>query len=133
MIPKDSMNLAITKEDWKQQWRGRRESTASSESGLHFGCYIAGCQLDHITYFHALKATLVIKRGVVLDRWARGLSIMLEIIYGCPLITKLCSVLFMEADFNSTNKIIYGQQMLQIVRQYKLMPDKIYSKKMIGR
>jgi hypothetical protein len=23
LIPKDSMNLGITKEDWKQQWKGR--------------------------------------------------------------------------------------------------------------
>jgi hypothetical protein len=129
MIPKDSMNLDISKNDWKKQWKGRRESAASSESGLHFGHYIAGCQSDHIAYFHALKATLVVKRGIVLDRWAHGLSVMLEKIYGCPLITKLCSILLMEADFNLTNKIIYSQWMLQVVRQYKLMPEEIYSKK----
>jgi hypothetical protein len=35
----------------------------------------------------------------------------------------------MEVDFNSTNKIIYGQRMLQTVRRYKLMPEEIYSKK----
>jgi hypothetical protein len=54
---------------------------------------------------------------------------MLEKIYGCALITKLCSILLMEADFNSTNMIIYGQQMLQVVKQYKLMPEEIYTKK----
>ncbi len=89
MIPKDSMNLDISKNDWKKQWKGRQESTAYSESGLHFGHYISGCQSDHIAYFHARKATLVVKRGIVLDRWARGLSVMLEKIYGCALITKL--------------------------------------------
>jgi hypothetical protein len=35
MVPKDSMKLSITKEDWKQQWKGRQESTSSSESALH--------------------------------------------------------------------------------------------------
>ncbi len=129
MIPKDSINLDISKNDWKKQWQGRWESTTSSESGLHFGHYIAGCQSDYIAYFHALKATLVVKRGVVLDRWARSLSVMLEKIYGCALIIKLCSILLMEADFNSTNKIIYSQRMLQVVRQYKLIPEEIYSKK----
>jgi hypothetical protein len=34
---------------------------------------------------------------------------MLEKIAGCALITKLRSILLMEADFNCTNKIIYGQ------------------------
>ncbi len=31
----------------------------------------------------------------------------------------------MEADFKSTNKIIYGQRMLQVVRNYRLMPEEI--------
>jgi hypothetical protein len=35
----------------------------------------------------------------------------------------------MEADYNATNKIIYGHRMLQVVRKYKLMPEEIYSKK----
>ena len=109
MVPKDSMKLSITKEDWKQQWKGKQESTYSSESGLHFGHYIAGCKLDHIAYFHALKATLVVKRGVVLDQWSRGLLVMLEKVFGCALITKLRSILLIEADFNATNKISYRQ------------------------
>ena len=54
---------------------------------------------------------------------------MLEKIFGCALITKLRSILLMEADFNSTNKIIYGQRMLQTVRRYRLMPEEICSEK----
>jgi hypothetical protein len=115
MVPKDSLDLSITRHDWRWQWKGRRESTSSSESGLHFGHYIAGCNSDYIAHFHALKATLIINRGIVLDRWARGLSVMLEKIFSCTLTTKLRSILLMEADFNSTNKIIYGQRMLQAV------------------
>jgi len=129
MIPINSLNMLITKEEWKQQWRGRRESTSSSESGLHFGHYIAGIASDHISYFHALKTSLIIRRGVVLDRWARGLSVMLEKMFGCALITKLRSILLMEADFNATNKIIYGQRMLQQARKYKLVPEEIYSER----
>jgi hypothetical protein len=93
MVPKDLLNLAISKEDWKRQWKGQRESTSYSESGLHCGHYIAGCELDHIAHFHALKATLVAKRGIVLDRWSRGLSVVLEKVFGCALITKLQSIL----------------------------------------
>ena len=47
MIPINSLNTLITKEEWSQQWRGRRKSTSSSESGLHFGHYIAGLCSDH--------------------------------------------------------------------------------------
>ncbi len=62
-----------------------------------------------------------------MERWARGLSIMLEKMFGCVLITKLWSILLMEVDFNATNKIIYGQQMLQQAKKYKLIPEEIYS------
>jgi hypothetical protein len=128
MIPIDSLDTVITKEKWKCQWKGCHESTSSLESGLHFGHYIAALRSDHASYFHALKATLIIQRGVVLERWAHGLSVMLKKMFGCALITKLQSILLMEADFNATNKIIYGQQMLHQVRKYKLIPEEIYSK-----
>ncbi len=35
----------------------------------------------------------------------------------------------MEADFNATNKIIYGRRMMDTARKYKLMPEEIFSKK----
>jgi hypothetical protein len=128
-IPKDSMNLSITSDDWMRQWKGRREATSSSESGLHFGHYIAGCASEQVAHLHALKSTLVINNGVVMERWARGLSVMLEKLFGCALITKLRSILLMEADFNATNKIVYGDRMLHNVRKYKMMPEEIYSEK----
>ncbi len=37
---------------------------------------------------------------------------MLEKIFGCALITKLLSILLMEADFNATNKMVYSVRML---------------------
>jgi hypothetical protein len=35
----------------------------------------------------------------------------------------------MEADFNSTNIVIYGIRMLANIRKYKLMPEEVYSKR----
>ncbi len=123
MIPQDSLNATITKNDWKRQWKGCRESMSSLELGLHFGHYIAGCDSGHVPYFHVLKAILIVKRGIVLERWFRGLPVMLEKVFGCALITKLRSILLMEADFNSTNKIINGNRMLDTARKYKLIPE----------
>jgi hypothetical protein len=87
MIPKDSLCTNISKEDWRSQWRGCQESTSSSELGLHFGLYIAGCLSDHISFFHALKAMLMLQRSIVLERWAQGLSVMLKKMFGCAFIT----------------------------------------------
>jgi hypothetical protein len=129
MIPEDSLKMFISKEDWRKQWRRWQKTTSSSELGLHFGHNIAGCELDHISFFHALRSTLVVKRGVILEQWARGLSVMLEKMFGCALITKSRSILLMEVDFNSTKKIIYGQRMPQTARDYKLIPEEIYSER----
>jgi hypothetical protein len=122
------LDTVITKEEWRRQWKDHRESTSSSELGLHFGHYIAALCSDHASYFYVLKATLIIWRGVVLEHWACSLSVMLEKMFGCALITKLRFILLMEANFNATNKIIYGQRMLHQVRKYKLIPEEIYSK-----
>jgi hypothetical protein len=35
----------------------------------------------------------------------------------------------MEADFNATNKIVYGNRLMKNVRKHNQMPDKIFSKK----
>jgi hypothetical protein len=52
---------------------------------------------------------------------------MLEKIFGCTLITKLRSILLTEADFNATNKTVYGIWMLDNVRKYRLMPEEVFS------
>jgi hypothetical protein len=53
---------------------------------------------------------------------------MLEKTLGVTLVTKLRAILLMEADFNTTNKIIYGNRMMVKAREHALMPKKIFSK-----
>jgi hypothetical protein len=127
-VPEDLVGISITKEDWGNHQGPTKEETASLVSGRHFGHYKAGLCSAYISYLQALQATLVVKRGIVLEQWSRGLSVMLEKIFGCSLITKLWSILLMEVDFNFTNKVIYGICMLANVRKYKLMPEEVYSK-----
>ena len=57
------------------------------------------------------------------------MSVMLEKTFGVTLVTKLRAILLMEADFNATNKILYGVRMMGQARSYNLMPDEIYSEK----
>jgi hypothetical protein len=106
-----------------------REETSSSISGRHFGHYKAGLQSQHVSYLQALQATLVVKQGIIIERWSNGLSVMLEKIFGCSLITKLQSILLMDTNFDATNKVVYGVRMLANVRKYKLMPEEVYSER----
>jgi hypothetical protein len=54
---------------------------------------------------------------------------MLEKTLGVTLVSKLRAILLMEADFNATNRIMYGVRMMKNVRDHRLMPEEIYSKK----
>jgi uncharacterized protein (UPF0332 family) len=119
----------MTKDDYRAHWKQAKEETSSSFLGLHFGHYIAGIDSEYISHFHALKATLLLHHGLVLERWSQGLSVMLQKLFGCSLITKLQSILLMEADFNAANKLVFGIEMLQKARQHRLMSEEVFSER----
>ena len=128
-VPIDSVDTIITREVWQQKWKKKKEQTASSVSKLHFGHYITGANSDCISDFHALKTSLALVHGIAIGRWSRGLCVMLEKVMGVKLINKLRAILLMEADFNASNKIVYGERMLDNARKYKLMPEEVFSEK----
>ena len=130
IIPKDHISDIITAGDWGRHWkRGVREETSSSESGLHFGHQIASAHSPLLSHTHALQCSISLRRGMHLDRWSRGLSVMLEKVHGCALVSKLRSILLMEADANAVNKMMFGIRMLQTVRDFDLIPDEIFSER----
>jgi len=90
---------------------------------------MAGIESEYISHFHALKATLVFHHGLVLDCWAQGLSIMLQKLFRCSLITKLRAILLMEADLNCSTKTVFGIRMLDEARRQNLMPEEVFSER----
>jgi hypothetical protein len=80
-VPKNSASSHMDCKDLRDHWHRLREETSSSLSCRHFGHYKAGMLLDYITHFQALFATLVMHNGLVIERWACGLSVMLEKIF----------------------------------------------------
>ena len=77
-IPAGSVDTKISHAEWASRWSKAKETTSSSESGLHFGHYKAAARSPLASHHHALKASLAMKRGFALSRWSRGLSVMLE-------------------------------------------------------
>ena len=124
-IPQDSVSICITPQQWRRYWQAVNEETSSSESGLHFGHYVVGSASDIISYYHAARVTVIIAHTIQLERWSRGLSVMLEKTLGVTLVTKLRAILLMEADFNATNR----NRMMEKTREYNLMPEEIFSER----
>jgi len=128
-VPKDSIRTIVHLQEWDNHWKRSKEETSSSLSGRHFGRYKAAKHSKYVSHFQALLVFLTMQRGLVMDRWARGLSVMLQKIIGCSLVTKIRSILLLEADFNCVNKIIYGVRMMENVCMHKLIPSEIYSER----
>ena len=123
------VDIVITEEDSRHYWRKARERTASSFSRLHFGHYKAAAHSKYLSEVHALKLSLIAQTGSAPERWARGLSVMLEKIAGVAIVTKLRAILLMEADFNYHNKLIFGKRMMDLARRHGIVPEEIFSEK----
>ncbi len=108
IIPSNLVVIFITPDQWKASWKILNEEKSSSESGIHFGHYIGGCKSDIIAHYHTARVSVVLAHAIQLERWSWGLLVMLEKTIGNTLVTKLRAIILMEADFNATNKIIYG-------------------------
>ena len=124
-----NVNIVVTKDDFQYFWKRMNERTASSYSKLHIGHYKSAAYSEELSQIHALKLSLISQTGSAPERWARGLSVMLEKIAGVALVTKLRAILLMEADFNYHNKLIFGKRMLDLARNHDLVPEEIYSEK----
>jgi hypothetical protein len=129
IVPANSVDLRIRHPKWRAKWQGAKERTSSSHSGLHFSHYIAGAKSPLLSHHHSLKASICATQGLALDRWKQGLTCMLEKSPGNCLVTKLRAILLMEADFNATNKIVFGERMMEMVRRYNLMEDEVFSER----
>jgi hypothetical protein len=112
IVPKDLIEEIVQKGDWGVFWKKPKEETSSSESGLHFSHYKAGAGLQLISNFHAMMSLVMLKTGFGYKGWAHGLLVMLEKITGCQLISKLRSILLLEADFHCINKILFSYCLL---------------------
>ncbi len=111
-VRENTISTNITHRQWADFWEKSKEETSSSRSGRHFGHYIAGALPKLISHFYAVKTSIVLRQGISLEHWSQGLPVMLKKVKGCSLVSKLRSVLLMEADFNCANEILYGVRML---------------------
>ncbi len=129
LIPANLVSTTIMPRQWAQYWKVANKETLSSESSLHFGHYKVGSKSDIILHYHAARVMVTLAHVIQLERWSQGLSVMLEKTLGVTLATKLRAIFLMEANFNATNKIVYGVRLMHNVRGHNLMPEEIFSEK----
>ncbi len=89
---------------------------------------IISWEANHAPYC-TTRVLVTLAHAIQLERWSRGLSVMLEKTLGVTLVTKLRTILLMEGDFNAANKMVYGVRMLNSARDHNLMPEELFSKR----
>lgn len=123
----------VKKEDFINYWRKARERTSSSLSGRHFGHYKAAAKSNILSEIHASFLHVAAQSGSCLNRWSKGLTVMLEKIKGNTKVDKLRAILLMEADFNFLNKLFFGNRLIKQCERRDRMPEELYgSRKNLG-
>jgi hypothetical protein len=105
------------------------KETFSSKTSFYCGRYIVGCVFDIITNCHAAWVLVVLAHAIQLEHWSSKLPVSLEKTLGVTFVTKLRAILLMEADFNTSNKIIYGVRMVSKIQGHDLLPEKYLPKR----
>ena len=68
---------------------------------------------------------LAVKNGSPLERWKRGVSVMLESSPGNYTVEKLRALLLLEADFNGLHKINFNGRLMPSLEASSAIPQEI--------
>ena len=110
----DSGRLSV--EDFVEFWHTAREETSSSDSGRHFGHYIAASDDPELAILHVESMYIAASYGLPLDRWKSALTVLLEKVMGNMLMEKLRAICLLEADFNWWLKITFARKMMSRIQ-----------------
>lgn len=112
----------VTVEDFTDYWHSAREKTSSSDSGRHFGHYIAASDDPELAILHTESLNISARHGTPLDRWKGALTVLLEKVMGNILIEKLRAICLLEADFNWWLKMTFARKMMGDIRRQGHIP-----------
>jgi hypothetical protein len=82
-----------------------------------------------ITNILSWRITLIASSGCPPQQWDYGLQVLLEKVVGVALVNKLQAILLMEADFNYTNKWVFGYKAINKMYALGYIPGDQYSQK----
>ena len=123
--PHKSMHHFISVDQWNAHWSYCEEKTASSISLLHYGHYKIQSNSKLVSFANYHLVNLAINNGPPLERWKRGVPVMLGKSPENFLVEKLRSILLPEADFNAFHKIKFNSRLIPLLKSSDTMPYKI--------
>jgi hypothetical protein len=110
-------------------WRHVNMDIQSSELGCHFGHYKAASHNQYLLAMHATKLTLAATTGVPLARWGKGLTVLLEKVFGNIYIDKMHAICLLKVDYNWLYKFVFAKQMMDKAFQEDIIPAEQFAKR----
>ena len=112
----------MTRKQFQEWWRTTKEDTQSSMEGIHFGHLKAAAWNNHLTDLYTAKINACLNLGTALERWGKGLTVLLEKEFGSIFFDKLRAIILFEADFNWIQKIVFSKKMADLAQKHNLIP-----------
>ena len=104
----------ITREDLQGGFKSVSERTTSSPSGMHYSIWKCLAREDDITEWLSTMMSLPFMYGFSNKRLTKMVDVMLEKKRGVRRIHQLCIIGILEADFNTTLKILIARNLMSI-------------------
>jgi hypothetical protein len=78
---------------------------------------------------HAAKLIVAATTGVPLARWRKGLTVLLEKVFGNIYIDTMCASCLLEVDYNWLNKFVFAKQTVDKAFQEVIIPAEHFAKR----
>jgi hypothetical protein len=108
-----SLSTEISINDYKHAINHWNERTNTSPSGRHLGFYKAAQALPTVQSDMCTMLNIVIRCGIVPQRWCKAVSVLIEKDPGRPSINRLRVIHLFEADYNLFLKVLWAQRLIK--------------------
>ena len=106
-------DVEITTKKYRSFYKGAKERTSSSPSGLHLGHWKASAFDEDVSSVIASVINIAVQNEHTLRRWQNVVGILLEKIQGTPHIHKFRTIHLVESDFNFVLRSVWGRALMK--------------------
>jgi hypothetical protein len=103
--PVKDVDCKISTAQYIHEWSRGREFTATGLSQIHFGHFKASCREEQLVELDRWMAEVSLCSGYALNRWKKGIDVMIPKKNNSLRAEQLRTIVLMEADFNFLNKL----------------------------
>ena len=110
----DTLDTKISLKQYREFWKKKRETTATSPFGLHIGHFKSVLDIEHkdILEVHHRLMMMPFRHAMIPARWAQTVQVLLEKDSGRPFTHRLRIIELFDSQVNAGLQILFGKRMI---------------------